>query len=483
MHDPSHLILDEPTNGLDVMATRALREIILALKDQGRCVLFSSHIMQEVENLCDDVVIIGGGRVRHQGTLASLREAHRQRRPGRRLHQDGRARGMSGLSTVFVKECRDNLRDRRTILSSFSLALLGPALFIGLMSFVLNTAMGESDDPIEVTIVGAEHAPNLVAHIESGNTIVTHLTTDDPREEVISRRHDLLLVIEPDYGERFRAGRIIPVTLWHDSSKIGSSRRHFNQMRGLIAGYARAIGLLRLQLRGVDPTIANPIVVQEMDTASPAARALTVLATLPYLLVLIVFMGGFYLAIDATAGEREHGSLEPLLSQPVSRTGLVIGKILSASVFSAMSLVLFLISLAIAIPFAPLHKIGMSLDIDLGKGVAIFLVTTPLMVFGAAVLTAVASYAKSYKEAQTYLTIVVLVPTLPLILTQLMNVEPSAALMMVPSLSQSMLIGQLIIGEAIDYLHLGISVGMTALAAAVVIRIAIWLYSRERILI
>jgi sodium transport system permease protein len=388
-----------------------------------------------------------------------------------------------GLKTVLVKECRDNLRDRRTILSSFSLALLGPAVFIGLMTFVLNTTIGESDDPVEVTIVGADHAPNLVSHLATQNTITTYLETDDPRNEITSRRHDLVLVIGEDFQERFSEGQIIPLTLWHDSSKIGSSRRHFSQMRGMIRDYARTIGLLRLQLRGVEPSVANPIIVQEMDTASPAARALTVLATLPYLLVLVVFMGGFYLAIDATAGEREHGSLEPLLCQPISRTQLVLGKILSASLFSAMSLILFLVSLAVAIPFAPLHKIGMSLDITLAAGAAIFLVTIPLMIFGAAVLTAVASFAKSYKEAQTYLTIVVLVPTLPLILTQLMNIEPSTALMMVPSLSQSMLIGQLIIGESLNYLHLAVSVAMTGVAAALMVRIAIWLYSRERILI
>ena len=276
---------------------------------------------------------------------------------------------------------------------------------------------------------------------------------------------------------------MVPLTLWHDSSKIGSSRRHFSQARGMVNSYASTIGVLRLQLRGVDPTIANPIVVREMDTASPAARALTVLATLPYLLVLVVFMGGFYLAIDATAGEREHGSLEPLLSQPVSRAQLVSGKIFSVSVFSALSLILFLASLAVAIPFAPLHKIGMSLELNLAVSAGIFGVTIPLMVFGAAVLTTVASFAKSYKEAQTYLTVVVLVPTLPLILTQLMSVEPSTALMMVPSLSQSMLIGQLITGEPISALHLAVSVGMTCLAAGLMVRLAIWLYSRERILI
>jgi sodium transport system permease protein len=390
---------------------------------------------------------------------------------------------MSGFTTVLIKECRDNLRDRRTILSSFSLALLGPALFIGLMSFVLTSAIGESDEPVEVAVVGGQYAPDLMSHLASQNTKITHIETDEPRAEIESGRQELVLVIEADYPDRFSSGQMTPVTLWHDSSKIGSSRRNFSAMRAMISSYARIIGVLRLQLRGVEPTVTSPIVVQEVDTASPAARALTVLATLPYLLVLVVFMGGFYLAIDATAGEREHGSLEPLLCQPISRTQLVLGKICSASLFSAASLVLFLISLSIALPFAPLQRIGMSLSVGPLTCVAIFGVTVPLMVFGAAVMTAVASFAKSYKEAQTYLTLVVLIPTLPLILTQLMNVEPSAWLMLVPSLGQSLLIGQLITGEVLNTGYLAISLVATSLIAAGVIRLAIWLYSRERILI
>jgi sodium transport system permease protein len=390
---------------------------------------------------------------------------------------------MNGFRTVLLKECRDNFRDRRTILSSFSLAVLGPLFFIGLMSFVLNTALGESDEPAEVSITGADYAPDLIAFLESQNTEITHIETDDPRAEVVNRNHDLILSIPADYQTRFVEGQMVPITLWHDSSQIGSSRRNFSAVRAMVNNYARTIGVLRLQLRGVDARIANPLVVQEMDTASPAARALTVLATLPYLLVLVVFMGGFYLAIDATAGEREHGSLEPLLCQPISRTELVLGKTCAAALFSATSLALFLISFALAIPFAPLHRIGMSLEVDVVMSLAIFAVSTPLMVFGAAVLTAVASYAKSYKEAQTYLTIVILVPTLPLIITQMMSIEPSALLMMVPSLSQSMLINQFITGESVNYLHVAISMGMTGLAAAVMIRVTIWLYNRERILI
>lgn len=390
---------------------------------------------------------------------------------------------MSRLLTVLIKECRDNLRDRRTIISSFSLAIGGPAFFIAMMSFVLNTAVGKSDDPVELAIVGADYAPGLVAFLESENTHLQRLSTDNPRAEVEDDRHDLVLVIDADYPERFRAGQINSIALIYDSSELGSVRRQYAQTREMVSRYARTLGMLRLQIRGVDPAIMAPVIVQEVDTASPAARALSLLATLPYLLVLVVFMGGFYLAIDSTAGEREHGSLEPLLCQPISRRELVLGKLLATSVFSAASVALFLASLAIAIPFAPLHRIGMSLDISLLACLKIFMVSLPLMLFGAALLTVVASFAKSYKEAQTYLTLVILVPTLPLIVTQLMNVEASLVLMSVPSLSQALLINDLIIGSAISTDYVLVSAVCTTIAAATLAWLAIHLYSRERILI
>ena len=110
-------------------------------------------------------------------------------------------------------------------------------------------------------------------------------------------------------------------------------------------------------------------------------------------------MGGFYLAIDATAGEREHGSLEPLLAQPVSRVQLVLGKVAATSIFCAASLALFLVSLALSLPYARLDKVGMSLQIDAPTALTVFLVSLPLIAFAAALLNVAASFAKSYKEA------------------------------------------------------------------------------------
>lgn len=390
---------------------------------------------------------------------------------------------MRGFMTVLRKECTDNIRDRRTIISSFSLALLGPALFVGLMAFVLNTALGSSTDSVALTVVGSDNAPQLVAFLEQQNTQINREELDDPKQAVIDGSHDLILVIPETYAARFSKGQINSLPLIYDSSSIGKARRNYNQVRDMIRRFAQGIGFLRLQLRGVDPSITAPVLVHEIDTASPAARALTILATLPYLLVLVIFMGGFYLAIDTTAGEREHGSLEPLLSQPTSRAQLVLGKITATSIFGAMSLILFLGSLAVAVPFVPLQKIGMSLEIGLGASLGIFLVALPLIFFAAALLTVVASFAKSYKEAQTYLTIVILVPTLPLIIAQLMGVEASPLLMLVPSLSQSTLISDLIIGEPVEWLHLIISAATTGTLGAGLAWLAISLYRRESILI
>jgi sodium transport system permease protein len=390
---------------------------------------------------------------------------------------------MSPLLTVLGKECIDNLRDRRTILSSFSLANLGPALFVGIMAFVLNTALGEAVDPIRLSAVGADHAPHLIEFLERQETEISREEISDPRAAVRNGSHDLVLVIPPDYAERYAAGKVNAVALIHDSSGLGRTRRDLARARSLINAYGQTIGLLRLELRGIDSAIVQPIVVQERDVASPAARALSILATMPYLLVLVVFMGGFYLAIDTTAGEREHGSLEPLLTQPVDRAELVLGKLTATVFFSAMSLALFLVSFVVAIPFVPLERVGMALEIGASECIAMFLVCVPLMVFAAALLAVVASFAKSYKEAQTYLSLVILVPTLPLIITQLMSVDTSTWLMLVPSLSQSTLINDIITGEPIAPLHIAMSVASTALLAAALAWLAIRLYRRERILI
>ena len=386
------------------------------------------------------------------------------------------------FSVVLKKECRDNLRDRRTLLSSFSIAIMGPVLFVGIMVFVLERALGGSDDAISFSVVGAQHAPQLMDYLRKQNTEIEELASDTPRQLVTSGQHKLVLVIAENYAERYAKGNLNTLLLIHDSSELSSTRRHLSVLRGHINRYSRTIGLLRLQLRGVDPAVTRPINLQEVDVASPAARALMVLASLPYFLVFVIFMGGFYLAIDTTAGEREHGSMEPLLTQPVSREQLVLGKIGATAIFGAISLLIFLVSLYLAVPFVPFQRIGMALEIGVEQLASIFVISVPLLLFAAGLLTVVASFAKSYKEAQTYLTLVVLVPTLPVIFAQFMNAEQSTLTMIVPSLSQAILMADIIKGEIVELANVLISIGTTLVYAAIMSAVSIWLYKREQIL-
>ncbi len=386
------------------------------------------------------------------------------------------------FGVVLKKECTDNLRDRRTIMSSFSLAILGPVFFVGIMVFVLERALGESDDAIEFTVVGEQYAPELMSYLRGQNATIEAVESDDPQALVRNGEHELVLVISPDYAARYSEGNLNTLVLIHDSSQLSSTRRHLGQLRAYINQYSRIIGYLRLQLRGVDPNLSRPINTQEVDVASPAARALTVLASLPYFLVMVIFMGGFYLAIDTTAGEREHGSLEPLLSQPASRAQLVLGKIAATAVFGAASLVIFLVSLAFAVPFVPFERIGMALEIGPGQLAGVFLICLPLILFAAALLTVVASFAKSYKEAQTYLTLVILVPTIPLIFAQLTGVETTLVNMLVPSLAQANLMTDIIKGEVVLPLHVATSMAATTVYAALLAWLSVLLYRREGIL-
>ena len=278
------------------------------------------------------------------------------------------------------------------------------------------------------------------------------------------------------------SGEPIALELIYDSSEFGPSARRYRKAEAMLGRYSATLGQLRLSLRGLSYVVVAPIAVQQVDVASPTARAVTLISMLPYMLVLVTFMGGFYLAIDTTAGERENKSLEPLLTQPVSRRDLVLGKMAATFVFALLMLFVFLTVFTAAVPFLPLHKIGLRLEFGPLHFFKIFLVSLPLVYLGAALLTLVASYAKSYKEAQTYLSGVILVPTLPIVVTQLLNLDLKWWLMLIPSQSQATLITLLIEGEPVRPLYVGLSAVSTIAVGTLFAAVAVSLYKKERIL-
>jgi sodium transport system permease protein len=388
---------------------------------------------------------------------------------------------MNPFLAVLAKECTDNIRDYRSLFSSLSVALLGPLLVVGLLIFVLDKTLRDFEEPIAFTLMGADHAPNLVAYLRANNTRIDQREpVEDPSTLIKSGEAEIILVIQPNYGERYTEGQQNQLVLFFDSSSYSSGRRNLTTLDQLIERYSDTIGMLRLHYGGIQPGLTSPIKTRKIDVSSPADRALMIFSSIPYLLMLVIFTGCFYLAIDATAGEKERGSLEPLLTQPISRFQLVLGKVIAASSFSLLNLTIFVISLYFALQLVPFERIGMSLELNLLQLLMIIAVTSPLTLFAASLLTVVSAFSKSYKEAQTYLSFVIIIPTLPLIITQIVGIEPSLGSMFVPSLGQAILTSQIIKGEVISYTHVLLSVGATLSMTLLFLLQAIKMYQKEQ---
>ena len=219
-----------------------------------------------------------------------------------------------------------------------------------------------------------------------------------------------------------------------------------------------------------------------MDVSTSSGRAGILLGMMSYFFIFSLLMGGMYLAIDATAGERERGSLEPLLSLPVTRDQLMLGKIAATCLFMALSLTLSLVTFFFALKFMPFEELGMTPNFSPSVVLAAFLVLSPMILLGAAVMTLVASFTKSYKEAQTWLSVVLIAPTMPILIVSILTLRPRFEFMFVPSLSQHLLLVDMIKNEPLAPLHVGVSVLSTLAIGAVLTLICARLYRREGLL-
>ena len=390
----------------------------------------------------------------------------------------------STILTVCRKEVIENSRDRRTLFSTLLFGpLFGPALFAIMINVIISQALSGAEEDITLPIVGQEHAPNLVDFLRRrGVEASADLESlEEATAAVREGEHEIVLVISPEFPANFRAGGDARVTLVFDPSQTRlnlSTRR----VRGLLNAYSRQLAFMRLQARGISPLLLRPITIDEFDLSTATGRSALLLGMLTYLLLFATLMGGFHLAIDSTAGERERGSLEPLLTTPVARAGLLLGKMAATMCYMMLSLTLTVAGFTVALYFAPLEQMGMSSNFGPLVALKIILILTPFVPLGAALMTLVASFTKSYKEAQTYLGLVLLVPTLPLIIATFLNIRPDLSLMWIPSLSQHLLIIELIKAEPLNLGYLGVSTTSTLLFGALLAWLAIRLYDRERLL-
>ena len=385
---------------------------------------------------------------------------------------------MSPVLVVLLKEMRDGLRDRRALFSLLLFPLMGPILITVMLTQTASQLA--PDGKQRLPVVGREHAPALIAFLEQRGIEVVDAPAD-PVAAVRDREVDAVLVIQPDFRERFADGKPATVELIVDDSR-SDTHTAVRRVRATIQGYGSQVGTLRLLARGVSPDLAQPIAIDEVDLSTPKKRAAIFLNVIPMFVLLAVFIGGMYTATDSTAGERERGSLEPLLLNPVARRSLVLGKWLATVCFSIFTVLFTLGCTLIALGRVPLESFGLSLSIDATDVAWLVAVMLPLPLFVGGAQLLVASFARTFKEAQTYLSLMVFMPMLPALLTTISPIDTQAWMMAVPVLGQQVMLTDILRGEAPTVASLALATVSSLAAGYACILATAALFRREKVI-
>ncbi len=382
------------------------------------------------------------------------------------------------ISTVFRKEMKDHLRDRRSVLSAFAGPLIGPLVFA--IMFTLMASWYREGKPLEVPVIGREHAPSLMAFLQRHGATLTEAPAD--YETLIQAgKLDAVLIVPEDYGKDFTSGHTASVRMVVDNSR-NQARSTIRRLSALLEGYSGMLASQRLFARGVSPELANPVRIDEVDLATPERMAANILNMIPLFLVFAAFMGGMNVAIDAMAGERERGSLEPLLINPVQRGALIVGKWLTTVVLAGVAVAVCLAAFLLVVHRVPLQDLGVKAHFDALAVLGILAAVVPLTFFASAGQMLVSTYARSFKEAQTYLQLLLLLPMIPGMVLALSPVQSQPWMFSIPVFSQQLLVAELMRGQPIGVAPFLLGAAGCAAAAALCLSLTTRLLRQERII-
>ena len=372
---------------------------------------------------------------------------------------------MAGAFVVYIKELLDALRDRRTLLVVLlSSVALGPLVLVLVSSLV--AGVEKRAEARVIVVQGIEHAPALRNYLERQTYTIQAAPAGYEQLLKDSKLGDPVLVIAPGFQQDLARGEVPVVELL---SSAGNQRAQGGSGRvlRLLRGFNQEQVTLRLAVRGVSAAALEVVEIDERDLADPGARAAQLSTILPYFVLMAVVYGALNAALDTTAGERERGSLEPLLMNPASRMALVLGK--WGAVVSVGMLIAVLSCLSFLPAQALLRSETLAAMFQFGLREALWFIGLLLPLAGAvsAVLMALAIRCKTFKEAQASATVVILgISLLPLM--SMLNQEGTAPWhLWLPALAQSTLMGRVLKGEPLPFGDVLLTFAVSAVLALV----------------
>jgi len=387
---------------------------------------------------------------------------------------------ISTISTVFRKEFTDSMRDRRTLLTILITAIaMGPIFLLLMANFV--SGLEERGTVRQVMVAGIGQAPELANFLERNDFKVTAAPEDYLAQIKSGHLQEAVIVIPANFSDRLAHGETIDVDLVFDESR-NDAQVSIRRAETLLRGFAKEVGVLRLIARGVAPDVLRVVNVERINTATPKQQGAFLLFLIPMFGLVGAMVGSMSAAIDTTAGERERGSLEPLLMNPVPLYALVIGKWAAVALQSSSVVALTMFSFAIAARFVPSEKLSLLFQFAGPELIRFFALMLPFACMIASLQMLVATYGRTYKEAQTYAGYIALVVNFVPLVTVFSAFRDASWQLLVPALAQQMVLSRVLRGDlvnATDYLvPLAVSVSLAILFLFGLTR----LLQRERII-
>ncbi|MBX2881273.1 MAG: ABC transporter permease [Granulosicoccus sp.] len=382
---------------------------------------------------------------------------------------------------VMIKEIIDNLRDRQTL---FYALLFGPILLPLIICGTLVSSFKQLSIDFEeihtLPVLHSERAPNLIQFLYSQN-IDIEAAPQDIEHSMRQGESSVVLEIPENFSESLRSAQPASVIV-HLNSANKESAKSARRITTILSTYEQSINALRLQHRGIDPNTFNALDITQNDISEEGSSGQLLASLLPFLFIMSMVLGGYYLAIDTTAGERERQSLEPLLSLPVSRSALLFGKYAATLCFVTLSTLLTTLSIYAIFRFFPVELLEAQVKFNFATLTKSLLLASPLLLFISALLITVSAITRSTKQAQTYLGLMMIFPMAPFFLLQFLNIRSTSMTMFYPMLSQYQLLGSTALGDEQPWHYILLSVGGTLLGTGLLLFLAIHLYRKERIL-
>ncbi|MEL0034999.1 MAG: ABC transporter permease subunit [Gammaproteobacteria bacterium] len=384
---------------------------------------------------------------------------------------------MSLFKTVFKKELRDSLRDRRAIMISLLPALFAPILMATMFHFMVQTRV--STNEITVPIIGMGNAPDLIQYLEQ-NEVTFTAYEGDPKADIQNKNVKIVMEIPDDFEENFAQSK--PAIIYiHSDGSLDKSRADDRRISGLINQYSRTIGNMRLMIHGVNPQIANAVSINDKDYSTDESRAGQILAGLQIFIMMAAFFGSAPTAIDLTAGERERNSLEPLLVHPLTSANIMLGKWLTVVTYGLLATIIAVVVTAIAFEFVSLKAAGIDPKLTVTMQISMIVLLIPNAMFAAGLQMLTSLFAKSFKEAQSYLGFLVFIPMAPVIITMIGGMKAEGWMFMVPVLGQQQILTNIMRGEAMILTQFLSVTAVTVVVSAIILTVLTKLLRSERV--